>query len=343
MSLKKATRMEQRCVIKFCYRMNYSLKETTKLMSEAYGDDRISYKTINAWYKMFKSGRETCNNLEKSGAPKTATTAEVIEAISETISQDPVLGPQDLALMLSISRSSAHRILQVDLAMMFVCSHWVPSVLSDEIRSLRLNLSQRLREEFESLGEPFLSKVLVAGETWMYCWEERQASVPSTPVRPRSRTLKYKNIAKVPVIVFFDADSVIDVRHCEVNMVLTSTDYESMLNDLTVNYSHKKWRYFYDISRCFAETTFNNNFSDLNLIRLPCPPNSHDLTPFGFFLRPKIKNFMLKANFDTKDSAVTGLTNALQQVPNAEFKMAMFEWKNRWERCIASKGDYLID
>jgi hypothetical protein len=68
---------------------------------------------------------------------------------------------------------------------------------------------------------------------------------------------------------------------------------------------------------------------------LPHPPYSPNLAPADFFLFPKLKTTLKGRRFQTteevQENTITG----------SAFQEAFQQWKKSWERCIASRGDYI--
>jgi len=73
---------------------------------------------------------------------------------------------------------------------------------------------------------------------------------------------------------------------------------------------------------------------------VPHPPYSLDLAPADFFLFPKLKTTLKERRFrpieDIQENAIT----ELRAITESAFQEAFQQWKKRWERCIARRGDY---
>ena len=50
--------VEQRYVVKFCFKLGKSASGTFEFIKLAYGDDVLSRTRVFEWHKMFKEGRE---------------------------------------------------------------------------------------------------------------------------------------------------------------------------------------------------------------------------------------------------------------------------------------------
>ena len=73
---------------------------------------------------------------------------------------------------------------------------------------------------------------------------------------------------------------------------------------------------------------------------VPHPPYSPDLVPADFFLFPKLKTTLKGRRFQTIEEIQENAIRELRAITESAFQEAFQQWKKRWERCIASRGDY---
>ena len=73
---------------------------------------------------------------------------------------------------------------------------------------------------------------------------------------------------------------------------------------------------------------------------VPHTPYSSDLAPADFFLFPKLKTTLKGRRFQTIEEIQENATIELRAIISSAFQEAFQKWKKRWERCIASRGDY---
>ena len=69
------------------------------------------------------------------------------------------------------------------------------------------------------------------------------------------------------------------------------------------------------------------------------PPYSPDLAPADFFLFPKLKTTLKRRRFQTIEEIQENSIRKLRAITENVFQEAFQQWKRRWERCIASRGD----
>jgi len=74
---------------------------------------------------------------------------------------------------------------------------------------------------------------------------------------------------------------------------------------------------------------------------VPHPPYSPDSPPADFFLLPKLKTTLKGRRFQTIEKIQENAIRKLPAITEGAFQEAFQQWKKRWERCIACRGDYI--
>ena len=80
-------REEQRVVIKFCCKVDFSATKTVELIQKAYGDVALSRTTIFELHKRFREGREWVKEDKRSGRP-TSRTDDNIADVDKMVKED---------------------------------------------------------------------------------------------------------------------------------------------------------------------------------------------------------------------------------------------------------------
>jgi len=66
-NIEMADVKEQRICIKFCFKLNKTAVETRRMLKEAFGEKAFSQARTFEWFKRFKDGRESVEDLKHSG------------------------------------------------------------------------------------------------------------------------------------------------------------------------------------------------------------------------------------------------------------------------------------
>ena len=70
------------------------------------------------------------------------------------------------------------------------------------------------------------------------------------------------------------------------------------------------------------------------------PPYSPDLFPADFFLFPNLKIILKGRRFQAIEEIQENAIRESRTVTESAFPEAFQHWKKRWERYIASRGEY---
>ena len=73
---------------------------------------------------------------------------------------------------------------------------------------------------------------------------------------------------------------------------------------------------------------------------MPHPPYCPDLTPADFLLFSKLKTILKVRRFQAIEEIQENAITELRAITESAFQEEFQQWKKRWERCIASRGDY---
>ncbi|GFS47785.1 protein GVQW3 [Trichonephila clavipes] len=83
---------EQRCAIKFCFRLGHNTTETFAKLQQDYGGSVLSKVQVFRWFKAFSEGRESIEDELRSGRPSVSKTAENVRNLVRSYRRLTVLG-----------------------------------------------------------------------------------------------------------------------------------------------------------------------------------------------------------------------------------------------------------
>ncbi|UYV78664.1 hypothetical protein LAZ67_16002322 [Cordylochernes scorpioides] len=163
----------------------------------------------------FCEGREEVADEPRSGRPTTARTDENVDRVLEVLRTDRRLSIQQIADTLHMSTFVVHGIVTEDLQMRKVCAKFVPKVLTQDQKELRVLRCQELLDLIQN--EPgFLNSVVTGDESWMFEYDQeskRQSCAWYKKSSPRPKKARMsKSRFKTMIIVFFDIRGIV---HCE--------------------------------------------------------------------------------------------------------------------------------
>jgi len=97
--------IEQRYSIKFCVRLGKTPTEALPLIKEAYKNEALSKAQVFRWHG---GGRESVENLERSGRPSTATSDKSIAKVRDMLNSGRRLSLRMMTYELGMSHITLH-------------------------------------------------------------------------------------------------------------------------------------------------------------------------------------------------------------------------------------------
>lgn len=206
-----ASKIEQRCVIKFCVNAKMTPTDTLKFIRQAKGHTGVSRSLVFEWHKKFRDGLEDVYDKPRSGRP--CRGEEDVERVQEIIKEDRRRSVREISDMTGICVNVVYRILTDNLKMNKVCARWVPRLLTDEQKQARVLNSRSFLDRYGREGDEFLNRIVTMDETWMYLYEpesKQQSMVwkhSDSPPPKKARTTK--SAGKFMFMFFMDARGLI--------------------------------------------------------------------------------------------------------------------------------------
>jgi histone-lysine N-methyltransferase SETMAR len=204
-------------VIKFEALLDKKPPEIHQLLHQVLGDLCPSIQTVRHWYQDFSHGRESVDDLQRSGRPVSVNTNENVEKVRELLAEDRRVSVEQVADHLGVSFGTAHHILTVELGKKKVAAKWVPHILSEEQQEMRVQICRLHLRRFHKEKQSFLDRIVTGDETWCYSYDpetKQQSSEWLSNDSPRpTKARRVRSSLKVMHIIFFDHHGIL-LDHC---------------------------------------------------------------------------------------------------------------------------------
>lgn len=342
---------EQRVCVKFCEKLGKTFTETFQMLQAAFGNECLSRSRCHEWYKRFKEGQTSCEDDPRSGRPSTSTDDSHVARLNILVRSNRRLTIREMAEELNISFGSCQRILTEKLQMRRVAAKFVPRLLTEEQKEHRVQVCQELLEMANG-NENFLKQVITGDETWVYGYDAEtkvqssQWKTKSSPTPKKARQVK-SNV-KVMLTVFFDWKGVVYYEFLPRGETINRFRYLQTLRNLREAVRRKRpelwrsgeWVLHHDNAPVHSALLIRDYCTKNGMTVIPQPPYSPDLAPADFFLFPKLKRPMKGKRFESVDEIQEKSLEQLNSISQDEFSGSFTQWKHRWEKCIASQGEY---
>lgn len=340
---------EQRCAIKFCFKLGHNATETCEKVQQAYGESVLSRAQVFRWFKAFSEGRESIEDEPRSGRPSSAKSDENVTRVRDLVRSDRRLTVRMIAEELNLNHTSVHQILTNELEMRKICAKMVPKNLSQDQKDLRKERSLDFLESIEN-DPHFLERVITGDESWVFEYDpetKRQSMEWHTSSSPRPKKARMsKSKIKCMLICFFDSHGIVHKEFVPQGQTVNQHFYREVLERLRKRVLRVRpnikanWVLHHDNAPCHTAISVMEFLASKNIPVAPQPPYSPDLSPCDFFLFPRLKNHLRGTHFGTLENIQSAVTDQLKIIPVAEFQQCYDDWKDRLQRCVASQGNY---
>ena len=321
--------------------------ETHRMLQKAFGDNAMSQRNTFLWYKRFRNGWTSVENDERSGRPSTCTTPENIANVREVILADRRQTIHDVC-EIGLSYGTVQRILADNLNMRRISARFVPWLLSDEQKTLRVFLCRELKQQ--ARDDPiFISNIITGDETWVYGYDpetKQQSSQWNSPISQRPKK------------------SASSSQHCQVHVdhffsickALSTRNSYPMVKPSMASYTVRFWSGW---GRAFGANLQTSERKTNGFSTMKTRPFTHHLFdsswipktlqwfPTPLFTWPVTFSYSPRWNYSWKDFVLTQLgrsTHKMQEVidtlTSENFQGCMKSWETCWDHWYMLKRDY---
>lgn len=336
---------EFRHVVLFYWRQHAKPRDILKEMQKSYGATCPSESFIRKWINRFDSGDLSIEDHPRSGRP---VVMENIAAVQSCIEEVPSASARIIASIVGINKNTVINILCNVLHMKKKYAKWVPHILTNEQKVLRVETSKALKKILKSLSRLQLTATITCDETWLYLTyyeEERYLEEGKELIKP-------KRIISDPKVMIFTAFSTAGLVY------FTSLPPNTTFNSATMcvnilpalkNAARNtkgirrdlKLRIHMDNARPHTSKSTKKVIDELGFIQLPHPPFSPDISPNDFFLYGMLKKKLQGRHHETFDDLLKSVNDILNQIPKETWSAVYDEWIDRLNAVIDREGNYL--
>ena len=143
------SKLEQRCVIKFCANANMTPTDTLKFIQRGNQHTDVSRSLVFAWHKKFRDGLDDVFDKPRSGRP--CRGEDEVRRVQDIISEDRRRSVREISDLTGICVNVVYRILTDTLKMNKVCARWVPRLLTQDQKTTRVQMSRSFLGRFDRI------------------------------------------------------------------------------------------------------------------------------------------------------------------------------------------------
>lgn len=333
-------------------KLGYKAKDIHSELSKVFGDASPSFDTVARWIRQFADGRESVEDVERSGRPRSSLSKDNVARADAIVAEDRSITLRFLAYELGVSLGSAHSIMHEELGRSKRCARWVPHMLTEQQCHERVRICRLWLNMFAENGPRRLSDVVTGDECWISFFTSKDKSsnmVWLAEDEPRPEVLKTGfRSRKRMFTIFFNTQGVVAVDILQDKATITAKYYTEVVLPQVLHNRAEKARtrsgsrllLHHDNASAHTAATTVSFVEDSGVQLLPHPPYSPDLAPCDFWLFPKIKKAISGRPFSRIQDLARAVHSELRNIPLSEYAQCFRSWKMRMQRCIEANGKY---
>ncbi|KAA6382708.1 MAG: putative mariner transposase C9 mutant [Streblomastix strix] len=288
-----------------------------------YGNLVPQFDTIKRWQRKWESGFPLMSKFDGTRRPKASG---YIERIEKILIENKYISLTGIAEEIKLNRFTVKRIIKEEADFRKIALRWVPYTLTNEIKAKRVDIARIMLEMITKLKSEGFIYSIAGDETWIYyrnlansAWIRKGDEIPT-------RVAKGIGSPKVMVTIFFSGERMWLAKALDSGLSMNSDRFiELILNPL---FQRIKAEFPSDLEPLLH---FNNVTAHTaaittkficknNIIRLPQPPYSHDLSPLDFYLFGYLNGTLKGITFESAEQVLAATEQILQIIDSRTLK-----------------------
>jgi histone-lysine N-methyltransferase SETMAR len=341
-----------RVMIFYDFKRGFSYTECHENLVKTFGEGAPSKSTINFWFNEFKRGRHTFEDEHRSGRPVEATTPENIDRVRQLIKDHRNITKRELEEALGVGSGTVETILHDHLGVRKIASRWIPHLLSNEQKQLRVDWCRFMLNKFDHGRSRRVWDIVAGDETRIYSYDPETKQQSTVWVfddeQLPTKVTRSRSAAKQMVAVFFSRRGLVAAVplveqktvnaewYCTVCLPavfdkLQETRPGTGLRGILLHHDNAP-------AHTAAQTIDFLHTTGVQLVSHP--PYSPDLAPCDFYLFPEIKKRLRGKRYESANAAVAVMNDILDDIPKENFSKCFEKWFDRMDKCIRVDGCY---
>ena len=139
--------------------------------------------------------------------------------------------------------------------------------------------------------------------------------------------------------LFFDSTGMIYMHWVPTGQTVNKEYYVEILREFRKRpafFKSAQWHFHYDNAPVHNSILVTDYLTQMGIKTLPQPPYSPDLAPCDFCLNPKVRG----CRYETIEEMKEAVTKVIVTLTQENFDGAFQKLLERYNKCIAAKGDY---
>jgi transposase len=154
--------VEQRFVVKYFFFKGWGNKKITAELQTTLHDSALSNSTVKRWIRKFKNGDLSCDDDSRPGRPMSI----LGPVLQKFLDRYPFASARVMSKHFGLSPPTVKEILRRELGLKKFSRRWVPHLLSDAQKKLRVDASRQLLSMLGMYAEYNFEGITTGDESW---------------------------------------------------------------------------------------------------------------------------------------------------------------------------------
>ena len=193
---------------------------------------------------------------------------------------------------------------------------------------------------------------MTCDESWIYCYDpetKRQRSQWKHAGSPRHKKAgQIKSTHILLMIPFSDNTDMIYMHWVPTGQTVNKEYYVEVLREFRKRFRRKRpalfksgrWYFHQDNALVHNSILVTDYLTKMGIKIVPQPPNSPDLASCDFWLFLKLKEKLKGCRYETIEEMKEAMTKVIDMLTQEDFHGAFQKLLERYNKCIATGGDY---
>lgn len=324
-----------------------TVTESQEILHEVFQDQSPPYCTVEFWFKEFEQTNECADNEILN----TTVTPQNVQAVKLLLKEDSRVTYKELESVLNIGSESVRSILHDYLYVRKLNMCWVPQILSEEQKLARMEWCEFMLKKFQNGAHQKIGNIVLGVEFQLYQYTESKKPSTVWTFLDEDYYLKWKhppNVQKKTIVNFFSKSgnlaTILLKDKCKVNPSwyltkclpelfekIKEVRKDSGLQGILLHHSNINVLTAAVTMDCLAENS-------IQLITHPV--HSPDLSPWDYFVYPKVKKELIGIKFNKPGDALSAFIQATMLLTPQDWIECFQSWFKYMELCVESQGNY---
>ena len=334
---------EIRVLLRHYWKQGFNATAATKKVCKVEGDNVVSNRTAQNWFKRFNEGDIDLGDNARSGRPTTVDS----EAIREAVETNPSISTRRLSTELDIPQTSIVRHLHALGKVNRRCRE-VPHELTQIQAKKRVETCKKLLEN--PRDDRFIRRIVTCDEKWVYFGnpdKQNQWLDPGQMSKPVAKRDRFSR--KALLCVWWNFEGVIHFelvpngRTIDADLYCAQLDrmYAALGEKYPALINRKRVLLQQDNAKPHTARKTKEKIKNLEAIELlPHPAYSPDLAPSDYHLFRSMAHFLHGRSFNNVAEVENGCHEFFASKNKHWYRSGIAQLADRWVQAIDSNGLY---